>query len=151
MDLFVNFYDTVNPLLEKILSLLVSFIKRPHQSLAGIGIAAFVRLMSSAGEFFTDDKWVEVVLALEQAANQTLPDFFIILDKDGLELKYKQEDVSMGETQDDDKDRLYAAISDAKCHAAVQLLLIQVCLYSFEYLPVLFVCLCIIVYKKYLT
>ncbi|CAI9292233.1 unnamed protein product [Lactuca saligna] len=128
MDLFVNFYDTVNPLLEKILSLLVSFIKRPHQSLAGIGIAAFVRLMSSAGEFFTDDKWVEVVLALEEAANQTLPDFFIILDKDGLELKYKQDDVSMGETQDDDhlhKDRLYAAISDAKCHAAVQLLLIQ--------------------------
>ena len=57
VDLFVNFYDTVNPLLRKVLMLLVSFIKRPHQSLAGIGIAAFVRLMSNAGELFSDKKW----------------------------------------------------------------------------------------------
>ena len=57
VDLFVNFYNTVNPLLRKVLMLLVSFIKRPHQSLAGIGIAAFVRLMSNAGELFSDKKW----------------------------------------------------------------------------------------------
>ncbi|XP_024985305.1 brefeldin A-inhibited guanine nucleotide-exchange protein 2-like [Cynara cardunculus var. scolymus] len=137
MDLFVNFYDTLNPLLEKVLLLLVSFIKRPHQSLAGIGIAAFVRLMSSAGEFFTDDKWLEVVLSLKEAANATLPYFSFILNKDGMNLKY--EDVSTRQSngdsaessmQDDNlenlqKNRVYAAISDAKCHAAVQLLLIQ--------------------------
>ncbi|XP_076951950.1 brefeldin A-inhibited guanine nucleotide-exchange protein 2-like [Bidens hawaiensis] len=128
MDLFINFYETVNPLLEKVLSLLVSFIKRPHQSLAGIGIAAFVRLMSSAGEFFTDDKWLEVVLSLKEAANATLPDFSIVLNEDIINLKY--EDVSLAQSDGDNlenvqKSRLYAAISDAKCHAAVQLLLIQ--------------------------
>jgi hypothetical protein len=58
VDLFVRFYSTVNPLLKKVLSLLTSFIKRPHQSLAGIGIAAFVRLMSSAGSMFVDEKWL---------------------------------------------------------------------------------------------
>lgn len=138
MDLFVNFYDTVNPLLEKVLSLLVSFIKRPHQSLAGIGIAAFVRLMSSAGEFFTDDKWLEVVLSLKEAANATLPHFSFVLNEDIINLNH--EDVSKRESNDDSlenlqKNRLYAAISDAKCHAAVQLLLIQVsiaiCLLSY--------------------
>nr|CAD1835494.1 unnamed protein product [Ananas comosus var. bracteatus] len=78
VDLFVNFYDTVNPLLRKVLTLLTSFIKRPHQSLAGIGIAAFVRLMSSAGLVFVDDKWLEVVLSLKEAAAATLPDFSYI-------------------------------------------------------------------------
>ncbi|MCH89889.1 brefeldin A-inhibited guanine nucleotide-exchange protein 2-like, partial [Trifolium medium] len=75
VDLFINFYNTVNPLLKKVLMLLVSFIKRPHQSLAGIGIAAFVRLMSNAGELFSDEKWLEVVLSLKDAANATLPNF----------------------------------------------------------------------------
>ncbi|KAK6140598.1 hypothetical protein DH2020_025662 [Rehmannia glutinosa] len=137
VDLFVNFYDTVNPLLKKVLMLLVSFIKRPHQSLAGIGIAAFVRLMSNAGEMFSEDKWFEVVSSLKEAAKQTLPDFSFVLDEDGKiwaheDLNGDSHDESTGaNTSNDDSDinlrrhRLYAAISDAKCRAAIQLLLIQ--------------------------
>ncbi|KAM0072435.1 putative Sec7 domain, mon2, dimerization and cyclophilin-binding domain, Sec7 domain superfamily [Helianthus debilis subsp. tardiflorus] len=131
MDLFVNFYDTVNPLLEKVLVLLVSFIKRPHQSLAGIGIAAFVRLMSSAGEFFTDDKWLEAVLSLKEAANATLPYLASILNKDSMNLNYEDAPTVQSNGAHDDNsenlqtNQLYVAVSDAKCHAAVQLLLIQ--------------------------
>ncbi|KAJ1414879.1 Sec7, C-terminal [Sesbania bispinosa] len=135
VDLFVNFYTTVNPLLRKVLMLLVSFIKRPHQSLAGIGIAAFVRLMSNAGELFSEEKWLEVVLSLKDAANATLPNFSFL----------DSEDFVTGNqhalTTEDDRDpsesgspdnlesqrsrRLHAYLSDAKCRAAVQLLLIQ--------------------------
>ncbi|WKA05543.1 hypothetical protein VitviT2T_023505 [Vitis vinifera] len=137
VDLFVKFYDTVNPLLRKVMMLLVSFIKRPHQSLAGIGIAAFVRLMSSAGDLFSDEKWLEVVLSLKEAANATLPDFSYIVNGDGMvqNLEESSSRQSNGEsagsgTTDDDSEglkshRLYAAVSDAKCRAAVQLLLIQ--------------------------
>ncbi|KAL3536935.1 hypothetical protein ACH5RR_000301 [Cinchona calisaya] len=137
VDLFVKFYDTVNPLLGKVLSLLVSFIKRPHQSLAGIGIAAFVRLMSNAGNLFSEDKWHEVVLSLKEAANSTLPDFSFALNEDS-KLWIHEDDVSRrssgefaGANAEDDgledlrRHRLYVAISDAKCRAAVQLLLIQ--------------------------
>ncbi|PWA72449.1 Armadillo-like helical [Artemisia annua] len=138
VDLFVNFYDTVNPLLKKVLALLVSFIKRPHQSLAGIGIAAFVRLMSNAGELFSDDKWLEVGLSLKEAANATLPDFLLLVNIDSLAVNYedgstRRSDGISAESsmQDEDLDnlrreRLYAAISDVKCRAAIQLLLIQV-------------------------
>ncbi|KAE8699727.1 Brefeldin A-inhibited guanine nucleotide-exchange protein 3 [Hibiscus syriacus] len=84
VDLFVNFYNTVNPLLRKVLSLLVSFIKRPHQSLAGIGIAAFVRLTSNAGDLFSEEKWLEVVSSLKDAANATLPDFSFIVTGDSM-------------------------------------------------------------------
>ncbi|PIN23786.1 Guanine nucleotide exchange factor [Handroanthus impetiginosus] len=138
VDLFVNFYDTVNPLLKKVLMLLVSFIKRPHQSLAGIGIAAFVRLMSNAGEMFSEDKWFDVVTSLREAAKETLPDFSFVLDEDG-KIWAHEEDMNANNreestgtsTSNDDLDnnlrrhRLYAAISDAKCRAAIQLLLIQ--------------------------
>ncbi|CAL5331454.1 unnamed protein product [Camellia sinensis] len=137
VDLFVKFYDTVNPLLRKVLMLLVSFIKRPHQSLAGIGIAAFVRLMSNAGDLFSDDKWLEVVFSLKEAVNATLPDFSYIVNGD---IKFwsneepssqqNNEEPSGSGMPDDDTENsrihsLSAAISDAKCRAAVQLLLIQ--------------------------
>ncbi|KAI5598513.1 hypothetical protein BDE02_02G137500 [Populus trichocarpa] len=132
VDLFVKFYNTVNPLLRKVLSLLVSFIRRPHQSLAGIGIAAFVRLMSNAGDMFSEEKWLEVVLSLKDAANATLPDFSYIVSGESSVIADEQNN---GETAGSDMPedeseglvthRLYASISDAKCRAAVQLLLIQ--------------------------
>jgi brefeldin A-inhibited guanine nucleotide-exchange protein len=141
VDLFVKFYDTVNPLLRKVLSLLTSFIKRPHQSLAGIGIAAFVRLMSSSGTYFLEDKWLEVALALKEVATATLPDFSYIasgeylehLTNDGANSSVRQSNAE-SKTSDNEEDdliaersrKLYFAISDAKCRTAVQLLLIQV-------------------------
>ncbi|KAL7121167.1 hypothetical protein ACP275_02G166600 [Erythranthe tilingii] len=141
VDLFVNFYDTVNPLLKKVLMLLVSFIKRPHQSLAGIGIAAFVRLMSNAGEMFSEDKWFEVVSSLKEVATETLPNFSFMLDEDGKIWTHEDEsnannannrdESSEPITANEDSDsnlrrqRLYSAISDVKCRAAIQLLLIQ--------------------------
>lgn len=138
VDLFVKFYNTVNPLLKKVLMLLVSFIKRPHQSLAGIGIAAFVRLMSNAGDLFSDEKWLEVVLSLKEAAHSTLPDFSFIINGDSTirtqELassRENSEETAVSGRPDGDSERmrahhLYACMSDVKCRAAVQLLLIQV-------------------------
>lgn len=146
VDLFVKFYDTVNPLLRKVLSLLTSFIKRPHQSLAGIGIAAFVRLMSSSGTYFLEDKWLEVVLALKEAATATLPDFSYIasgeylehLPNEGANSSVRQSDAESRASDNEEDDliaersrKLYFAISDAKCRTAVQLLLIQVGNFAF--------------------
>ncbi|OMP00577.1 SEC7-like protein [Corchorus olitorius] len=139
VDLFVNFYNTVNPLLRKVLSLLVSFIKRPHQSLAGIGIAAFVRLMSNAGDLFSEEKWLEVVSSLKEAANATLPDFSYIVDGDSMVGSAERvsngqsnegsagsgSDTPQSDSESRRSQRLFASLSDAKCRAAVQLLLIQ--------------------------
>ncbi|KVH91182.1 brefeldin A-inhibited guanine nucleotide-exchange protein 2-like [Cynara cardunculus var. scolymus] len=137
VDIFVNFYGTVNPLLKKVLTLLVDFIKRPHQSLAGIGVAAFVRLMSNAGGMFSDDKWLEVVLSLKEAANATLPDFSFILYKDVSSMNHEdfstprsnvesaESDMQQEDSEKQQRVCLYAAISDIKCRTAVQLLLIQ--------------------------
>ncbi|RWV90723.1 hypothetical protein GW17_00047053 [Ensete ventricosum] len=143
VDLFVKFYDTVNPLLEKVLTLLTSFIKRPHQSLAGIGITAFVRLMSNAGSLFVETKWEVVVLSLKEAAKATLPDFSYIssgayLDnatsENGNSSLGRDNGESRGSADDDFEGlrarNLYFAIGDAKCRAAVQLLLIQVSVFS---------------------
>lgn len=74
VDLFVKFYAVVDPLLPRILQLLTGFIKRPHQSLAAIGVAAFVRLLSSAGALFSPADWDAVLAALRDAGGSTLPD-----------------------------------------------------------------------------
>ncbi|KAL3348903.1 hypothetical protein AABB24_022192 [Solanum stoloniferum] len=137
VDLFVKVYDTVNPLLKKVLFLLVNFVKRPHQSLAGIGIAAFVRLMSNAGNLFSEDKWLEVVLSIKEAANATIPDFSFLLNENNNYWSQEEDMTGNGnaestgtDTPDEDlenlrRHRLYDAIADVKCRAAVQLLLIQ--------------------------
>jgi len=139
VDLFVNFYNTVNPLLRKVLMLLVDFIKRPHQSLAGIGIAAFVRLMSNAGELFSDEKWLEVVFSLKEAAKATLPNFLFL---ESVDFTRSHEHASTADDRDVAESgfpdnlvnlrtrRVYAHLTDAKCRAAIQLLLIQVISYS---------------------
>ncbi|KAK8635509.1 hypothetical protein V6N13_004243 [Hibiscus sabdariffa] len=136
VDLFASFYHTVNPLLRKILSLLVSFIKHPHQSLAGIGIAALVRLTSNAGDNFLDEQWLEVVSSLKEAVNATLPDFSYFVSGDGIlegnghaSNGQSKQASHASSTSHDDSESLRTqhlrALSDAKCRAAIQLLLVQ--------------------------
>lgn len=137
VDLFVKFYSVVSPLLGKILSLLTGFIKRPHQSLAAIGVAAFVRLMSNAGDLFSDDKWKEVLDALRDGANSTLPDLVGVVraaedeDEDEMEMAKQQEYNQSYEEEDESlwqgggAVNLQHAIADVRCKIAVQLLLVQ--------------------------
>ncbi|XP_028553370.1 brefeldin A-inhibited guanine nucleotide-exchange protein 2 isoform X2 [Dendrobium catenatum] len=138
VDLFVKYYDMVNPLMRKMLMLLTSFIKRPHQSLAGIGITAFTRLISKAGSLFTEEKWLEAVLSLKEAVVATFPDFSLISSDTLLADVVKETtQFSLGsstegsgrstiEELEGKKARaLYFALTDVRCRVAVQLLLIQ--------------------------
>ncbi|KAL9245303.1 hypothetical protein vseg_018969 [Gypsophila vaccaria] len=137
VDLFVKFYSTVHLLLEKVLTLLVGFVKRPQQSLAGIGIAALVRLISNAGDLFSDEKWAVVVLSLKDAAVSTLPDFSFICNEDTAAINNEyaatrlasiesfKADMRHHDSESIRTGQLHAALSDIKCRCAVQLLLIQ--------------------------
>lgn len=140
VDLFVKFYPVVNTLLSRVLSLLTTFIKRPHQSLAAIGVAAFVRLMTNAGNLFSDEKWQEVLLALQETAVETLPDLAKLVscavelqaathseERSGYGHRLKAEDsAAQQELEMEQAHRLQITISDVRCRTAVQLLLIQV-------------------------
>ncbi|KAI5079490.1 hypothetical protein GOP47_0004969 [Adiantum capillus-veneris] len=132
VDLFVKFYGVVNPLVGKILHLLTGFIKRSHQSLAAIGVAAFVRLISNAGALFSDEKWLEVLSALKEAAIETLPDVKKVVEsaeaqaartmqQHGLKTGYAERNDSM----ENFRNRLHYTVSDIKSRIAVQLLLVQ--------------------------
>lgn len=132
VDLFVKFYPVVNPLLGRVLSLLTGFIKRPHQSLAAIGVAAFVRLMSNAGTLFSDEKWEEVLKGLHEAALETLPDLahlVSVAQEEQANHISRNSISSRAESQDGHEPTLalHNLIQDVKCRTAVQLLLVQVC------------------------
>ncbi|CAI7780831.1 unnamed protein product [Closterium sp. NIES-53] len=134
VDLFVKFYSKVSPLLGKILALLTSFIRRPHQSLAAIGVAAFVRLMSNAGGLFSEEKWDEVLTALKETTGTTLPDLAGVVkavdleDEEEREIERQQQikearrfDFTRDEDEEEKKqqhDQLAAAVAEAVGAAA---------------------------------
>nr|XP_024388580.1 brefeldin A-inhibited guanine nucleotide-exchange protein 2-like isoform X2 [Physcomitrium patens] len=130
VDLFVKFYPVVNLLLGRVLSLLTGFIKRPHQSLAAIGVAAFVRLMSNAGRLFSDEKWLEILNSLHEAALETLPDIaHLVATAQDQQVNHmaRTSVSSRAESQDGHEPSiaLHNLIQDVKCRTAVQLLLVQ--------------------------
>ena len=47
--------------------------RRTHQSLASVGVAALVRLVTSAGSQMSSSMWQEAVDMLAQAASDTIP------------------------------------------------------------------------------
>jgi brefeldin A-inhibited guanine nucleotide-exchange protein len=86
---------------------------------------------------FVDEKWLEVVLSLKEAATETLPDFTYISSgaylqnvptENGGSSEQREDESQPLENDNEESSRsrnLYFAIGDAKCRAAVQLLLIQ--------------------------
>lgn len=129
VDLFVKFYPVVCTLLGKILQLLTGFIKRPHQNLAGIGVAAFVRLMSNAGSLFTEENWLEALTALKDAAVETLPDLGRILGPSFVQGKTAAGSIEKGSGElVSTQSALPLLIADAKSKVSVQMLIVQVML-----------------------
>ncbi|KAJ7513781.1 hypothetical protein O6H91_23G014100 [Diphasiastrum complanatum] len=138
VDVFVKFYPVVSPSLGRILSLLMGFLKRPHESLAAIGVAAFVRLMSNAGHLFSDNNWQQVLSALKEAAAETRPDIIKLVEsleevqataEERVPRSHKQNTSSDGFQEEEAKlgesNKVQLVISDVKCRIAVQLLLMQ--------------------------
>eukprot|EP00899_Mesostigma_viride_P004348 jgi/Mesvir1/13914/Mv16037-RA.1 len=79
VDLFVKFYRVVSWILPKVLHLVCGFMMRPHQSLAAVGVAAYLRLCVNAGPLFSETCWNQVLTALQAAAVTTRPDLTPIL------------------------------------------------------------------------
>ncbi|KAL0051487.1 hypothetical protein WJX82_008426 [Trebouxia sp. C0006] len=73
IDITVKFYPVVQPLLGRVLELLLNFIRRTHQSLASVGVAALVRLVTCAGSHMSSNMWQEAVDMIAQAASDTIP------------------------------------------------------------------------------
>ncbi|EFJ50436.1 hypothetical protein VOLCADRAFT_80189 [Volvox carteri f. nagariensis] len=78
VDLFVQFYDEAFTLLSRLLDLLRGFMVRSHQSLAAVGVAAFVRLAVNAGPIMNETCWDEVIAALLALLEETSPDNAVI-------------------------------------------------------------------------
>lgn len=73
VDLVVKFYPVVQDLLPRILDLLQGFVRRPHHSLAAVGVAGLVRLIINAGISFSEATWSEVLMGVGGMAADTLP------------------------------------------------------------------------------
>eukprot|EP00951_Prasinocladus_malaysianus_P014428 scaffold109729_cov40-Prasinocladus_malaysianus.AAC.2 len=60
-------------MLTRLLELLAGFITRTHQSLAAVGVAALVRLISDAGPVMADKDWTQTMQILRNSAMNSMP------------------------------------------------------------------------------
>ncbi len=58
--LCTQYYSSVSSLLDRILDLLLGFIRRTHQALAAVGVAAMTRLILAAGSQMDEPTWLVV-------------------------------------------------------------------------------------------
>eukprot|EP00891_Asterochloris_glomerata_P002829 jgi/Astpho2/2829/e_gw1.00050.8.1_t len=127
IDITVQFYSVVEPLVTRILDLLLNFIR---QSLASVGVAALVRLVASAGSHMSSTMWMEAVDMITHAAEDTIPQVAELAqplssrwgrDAEGLFLRT--------ERGEDPMRALHGArkLAEVRTRAAIQLLLVQAC------------------------
>ncbi|KAJ7559093.1 hypothetical protein O6H91_04G069600 [Diphasiastrum complanatum] len=137
VDLLVKFYAVISSLLERFLLLMKSFVRKLHQRLASVGVAAFVRLISNAGYMFSEGSWHIVLSALKQVTTETLPDLghivgllekFPIRSTAGEHNTTRSFKLKVDEVTKRQKDvvvLLSFKFFEVNCHVAVQLLLVQ--------------------------
>ncbi|CAD7702431.1 unnamed protein product [Ostreobium quekettii] len=73
VDLFLKFYGALHTMMDRLLSLLSGFMHRTHQSLASMGVAALLRLVTNVGHLMSKDEWHQVLTVLETTARETEP------------------------------------------------------------------------------
>uniref|UniRef100_A0A061RZG9 Brefeldin a-inhibited guanine nucleotide-exchange protein 2-like n=1 Tax=Tetraselmis sp. GSL018 TaxID=582737 RepID=A0A061RZG9_9CHLO len=133
IDLFCHFFSVAQVMLPRLLELLKGFIRRSHQSLAAVGVAALVRLISEAGPIMSDAHWLQTMQAVRSSAVDTMPQVADLVwvshassgDGDGsAEIEaigdaFLLRDWSLSEGVGSRR------LSEMHCRAAVQLLLVQ--------------------------
>lgn len=64
VDLVVQFFSSVSPLLPRLLLLLQQLTLRPHEALSASGVAALQRLVASAGPLLSPAQWCDLAASL---------------------------------------------------------------------------------------
>ncbi|CAN8327765.1 unnamed protein product [Cochlearia groenlandica] len=79
VDLLVNFFSSVRSQLSSVLSIIIGFIKSPVQGSTGSGISVLLRLANGLAHSASEDEWLEIFLALKEAASLTFNGFMKVL------------------------------------------------------------------------
>lgn len=122
IDLFVQYYSVAAGLLERLLDLLKSFMNRTHQSLASVGVAAMVRLVTQAGPLMDGEQWCMTVQGIHDIIVETAPngvDLVTPPPRPAAESSLPTRAYSLKEGVGARR------LAKFKCQAAVQLLMVQ--------------------------
>lgn len=130
VDLFVSFFTVIRSQLSSVVSLLAGLIRSPAQGPTVAGIGALLRLADELGGRFSEDEWMEIFLAVKEAASLTLSSFMKILriiDDVQDEETLSDQDFSNEDNVDEDSlQTMSYVVSRTKSHITVQLQVIQV-------------------------
>ena len=143
IDLFISFFDVLRSQLPSVISILTELIRSSVQGPAATGVSALMRLAREVGSRLSEDEWIEIFLALKEAATSAVPGFMKVLrtmdtiNVPGLSQSFSDIDMSSDQEytnddlEDDNLQRASYVVSRMKSHVAMQLLILQVYFFSF--------------------
>lgn len=125
VDVVAQYHRSIPELLIRSLELLAGFIRRNHNSIAAVGVAALTQLTISCGKDAKDETWTRVIQEFESGTKDTLPDLPGLLahrsKQKGEIIGNNAKSWSLGDGAGARK------LSEIQCRASVQLLLAQAC------------------------
>lgn len=139
VHIFVSFFNVVRSQLHGLVSILAVLIISTGKGYASTGVAALMCLVKDLGGRLSEDEWMDIFLALNEAAASTLPGILrLVRTMDSSEMPdYAQahpNDSQMlsgngfttDESEDDDLQTAAYIVSRMKSHIAALLLILQV-------------------------
>lgn len=80
LSLYRKFQPYLKQVFPQLISLLVGFVRRPHERLAAIGMHSYLSLLQQSSSQFDEKEWRMVLTSLQEAAADTLPDIAILTE-----------------------------------------------------------------------
>lgn len=138
VDLFVCFFEMLRSQLPNVVSILAGFIRSSGQGPSSAGVAALMRLTTDLRGRLSEEEWLDIFLALKEAAISSLPGFLKLLRTmdsiDMPEVARSNNDtekssglrITHDDSEDDNLQTAAYVVSRVKSHLSIQLLIIQV-------------------------
>lgn len=138
VDLFVCFFEMLRSQLPNVVSILAGFIRSSGQGPSSAGVAALMRLTTDLRGRLSEEEWLDIFLALKEAAISSLPGFLKLLRTmdsiDVPEVARSNNDtekssglrITHDDSEDDNLQTAAYVVSRVKSHLSIQLLIIQV-------------------------
>lgn len=138
VDLFVCFFEMLRSQLPIVVSILAGFIRSSGQGPSSAGVAALMRLTTDLRGRLSEEEWLDIFLALKEAAISSLPGFLKLLRTmdsiDVPEVARSNNDtekssglrITHDDSEDDNLQTAAYVVSRVKSHLSIQLLVIQV-------------------------
>ncbi|KAG8070129.1 hypothetical protein GUJ93_ZPchr0006g41232 [Zizania palustris] len=137
VDLYITFFDVMRPELDRVTSVVTSFIRSPYKQSASTGLSVFQRLTEGLASKLTREEWKEILLCFKESSAHAFAVFDkIVMMMQDIQIpdrnepyseaeRYSDHDIYNEDEEEANMEIASYAIIKMRNHMAQQLLVIQ--------------------------